>query len=331
VSAAASSGLGCALALRLELSQRNQKYAAVHGLPHALSYGEQPVVCFEPYENGTCHGNFLPATYRAILKNENWRRRLAKAHSQARAALPRTRAWKELDSSNSSDALLMNVFCYPGVFRDGQLHGLLGVERGSLPEFGIKARVPLAGGKFDRTEVDMRIGALLVEAKLTEADFQTQDAAVVENYRDFAEVFERRLLPRAQKRYASYQLIRSVLAAHAGSAAGSAGVSPAVAWASRPRRSGSAGISPAVAWASRPRRSGSAGISPTRPHSFCVLCDARRPDLLEAWYAVMRWVRGAELRVRCKVLTWQELASVLPSRLRDFLDEKYGIVAGDQN
>jgi len=62
--------------------------------------------------------------------------------------------------------------------------------------------------------------------------------------------------------------------------------------------------------------------------SFCVLLDARRPDLLEQWYAVMRCVRDAELRVRCKVLTWQELSEALPDDLQQFLDAKYGIRPG---
>ena len=61
--------------------------------------------------------------------------------------------------------------------------------------------------------------------------------------------------------------------------------------------------------------------------SFCVLLDQRRPDLIEQWYAVMRCVRTADLRLRCKVLTWQELSEVLPPRLREFLDRKYGIAA----
>ena len=58
---------------------------------------------------------------------------------------------------------------------------------------------------------------------------------------------------------------------------------------------------------------------------FCVICDERRPDLMEAWFAVMRAVRNAELRSRLTVLTWQELAVVLRSGLREFLEEKYGI------
>jgi hypothetical protein len=61
--------------------------------------------------------------------------------------------------------------------------------------------------------------------------------------------------------------------------------------------------------------------------AFCVLCDARRPDLIQAWYEIMRCVRPVVLRLRCKVLTWQELSVVLPRRLQEFLEEKYGIAA----
>ncbi len=275
--------------LRYELSVRGEAFAKKHKLKHCLSYGSQPVVCYEP--DGDGHGNFLAQTYRAILRNPQWARRLAKAHTSARSALPRNDRgfWGEVDSSNSSDALLMNVFCFPGVFEDGRVWSLLGVEEGVAPEFGVRARVPLKHGKFDRTEVDMRLGSLLVEAKLTEADFQAREKEVVENYRDFDEVFDKKLLPvcaavsgdhgsrSRTARYASYQLIRNVLAAWANECA------------------------------------------------FCVLCDARRPDLVQVWYEVMRAVRPADLRVRCKVLTWQELAEAVPSRLREFLCEKYGI------
>jgi hypothetical protein len=60
--------------------------------------------------------------------------------------------------------------------------------------------------------------------------------------------------------------------------------------------------------------------------SFCVLLDERRPDLIEAWFTVMSCVKIADLRTRCKVLTWQELAEVLPKKLQHFLEQKYGIV-----
>jgi len=61
--------------------------------------------------------------------------------------------------------------------------------------------------------------------------------------------------------------------------------------------------------------------------SFCVLLDARRPDLREQWYTVMSCVRSLDLRTKCKILTWQELSAALPLRLQQFLELKYGIVS----
>jgi hypothetical protein len=201
--------------LRRELSLRNQHYAQRLQLLNRESYGDPPSICYLPSEDGMCHGNFLRESYCAILRNPNWRKRLLKAHTQARSALPREdRAWKELDSCNSSDALLMNIFCFPGTLRSRRVLDLLGVEAGFVPEFGFRARVPLASGRADRTEVDMRFGDLLVESKLTEGDFQCREVASVESYRDFADVFECRKLPHDARGFLSYQLIRNVLAAH---------------------------------------------------------------------------------------------------------------------
>lgn len=177
----------------------------------------------------------------------------------------------------SSDALLMNVFCCQRTFRDGRVYSMLNVKPGASPEFGFRTRVPLTNGKFDRTEVDMQLGDLLVEAKLTESDFQRASKTTVNAYRDFAEVFSFEDLPQTPHDYFSYQLIRNILAAHASDC------------------------------------------------SFCLLTDARRANFLEAWYAVVRCVRPVELRLRCRVLTWQELAKALPPSLREFLAEKYGI------
>ena len=265
--------------LRHELSERNCRYQQKYALAGVLSYGSAPVVVYEPGMDR--HGNFHPASYGAIVEKPDWQKRLAKVHTAYRSSLPKAdRKWCELDSSTSSDALLMNVFCFPGVLEIAAVQHMLGVEGATVPQFGWKARVPLAEGKFDRTEVDMRVGDLLVECKLTEADFQTKAKPVVDTYRDFKDVFSRRELPQSKEKYEGYQLIRNVLAAHA------------------------------------------LGCS------FCVMTDARRPDLIEFWYSVMRCVKVHDLRTRCKVLTWQELSAVLPDDLNEFLDEKYGIRPG---
>src|SRR6266404_5168816 len=118
------SGMSSAAALRRELSERAEKYAELNSAPSCLSYGESPTVCFESYGEGTKHGNFLESSYRAILRNPSWAKRLTKVHTHSGKFLPGKRA--ELDSCNSSDALLMNIFCYPGVLK-GSLAGLLGL------------------------------------------------------------------------------------------------------------------------------------------------------------------------------------------------------------
>ncbi len=298
--------------LRQELIARNRLYAVTRA--HVESYGGFPVIVYAPEEGK--HGNFFDAAYAAIEERPQWMRRFDKVHAQGRSLPKAERRWRELDSSMSSDALLMNVFCTPAVFESGEVRKMLGVEGGSLPEFGVKARVPLQNGRFDRTEVDMQWGGLLVEAKLTEADFQICEVDVVEQYRDFDEVFDRERLPVVEipvgrrkletefpedysqqeiigapdeqrvlqtmpresiRGYASYQLIRNVLAAFA------------------------------------------------RGRTFCVIHDERRPDLRESWFDVMLAVRTAEMRTRLKVLTWQELSAALPEELQSFLDLKYGI------
>jgi len=269
----------CAEALRRELSLRNREYASRTGLFFRETIGSR-VVCYRASDDPAEHGNFLPQSYQAILKRPQWSQRLEKPHTSAYRALPRDGLdWRELDASTSSDALLMNIFCFPGVLKQPRVVNFVGADPGAKPQFGFKARVPLSNGRGDRTEVDMRLGDLLVEAKLTESDFQRKSAAVVETYRDFKAVFDARDLPREKDSYISYQLIRDVLAAYA------------------------------------------------MDCLCCVMLDERRPDLREAWYAFMRGIRIHDLRLRCKVLTWQELAEVLPRKLRTFLAEKYGIVS----
>ena len=138
----------------------------------------------------------------------------------------------------------------------------------------------------DRTEIDLQLGTLFVEAKLTESNFQTANLRLIERYRDLETVFaverflEERLLATADT-IQGYQLIRNVLAAFASDA------------------------------------------------SFCVLCDARRRDLIEIWYSVLSAVHYPSFAWRLKLLTWQELATTLPEDLQNFLEAKYGIIPAD--
>ena len=55
----------------------------------------------------------------------------------------------------------------------------------------------------------------MVEAKLTETDFQTASARMIERYRDIEEAFDPIELTRSGNVFPGYQLIRGVLAAYA--------------------------------------------------------------------------------------------------------------------
>jgi hypothetical protein len=266
-----------AMSLRAELSLRNQRFASSQGYLYECTDGPIPSIVFGRDDEGR-HGNFHPAVYERICSNAMWARRLNKVHTASRRYRPRANwQWKELDCANSSDALLMNIFCHPAVMASTHVRTLLGSDWNEDAEFGVKPRTPLRNGGRDNTEVDMRVGDLLVEAKLTESDFQCANQSLIARYRDLESVFEVADLPMRDGKLSGYQLIRGTLAAYATSL------------------------------------------------SFSVFCDARRPDLIQAWYGILRAVRAADLRCRLKLLTWQELASVLPMNLQEFLAVKYGI------
>jgi hypothetical protein len=320
--------------LRRELALRNRGWS--RGRLHVESYGGDPVIVYAPElpadedaspapHRSPRHGNFFDAAYAAILAHPQWMKRFNKVHAQGRLALPKlvtdpARRWRELDSCISSDALLMNVFCTPAVVESEAVRRTLGIDPGIIPEFGWKARVPLRNGLVDRTEVDMRLGSLLVEAKLTETDFQARKAEVVESYRDFDLVFERELLPRAPivlgRRKDAVEFPEDY----------SQEYEPAVldpGFSVLPCRRPAAAVEPGYASYQLIRNTLAACAHGC---SFCVVHDERRPDLREAWFRVIAAVKSAEMRVRLKVLTWQELAALLPEDLQDFLDIKYGIV-----
>jgi hypothetical protein len=316
--------------LRRDLASRAQAHARLHQSLHEISPGPNPTILFG-HDDRNRHGNFHPASYAAICANPDWQRRLTKPHTASRRSRARNDwRWRELDSCNSSDALLMNIFCHPAVFNGQTLApavaNLLNVDPASQPNFGINPNVPLKASRkghsklpsqlTDRTEIDLQLANLFLEAKLTESNFQTAAPRLVERYRDLELVFDLTRLPqktlhtppshppvedysqleeqtsspersgveqpaslsKTRTVIEGYQLIRNVLAAYAADA------------------------------------------------SFCVLSDARRHDLIETWYAILSAVHRPTFATRLKLLTWQELATTLPHDLQHFLETKYGIV-----
>jgi len=151
--------------------------------------------------------NFNAESYKNIDNKPLWRNRLTKSHTQIANT-------KEMQSSNSSDALLMNIFCFPS-FQDWKgTRDLFKVESFSDFVFGWNPDFKNENKSYP-TEIDLHFNDVIVEAKLTEPDFQTQKANIVEAYENFNVVFDEELLDRNEEGdYKNYQLIRNILTAY---------------------------------------------------------------------------------------------------------------------
>ena len=149
--------------------------------------------------------SFCQQSYAEILRYPDWSARTKKRHTQVDGAY-------EMQSSNSSDALLMNIFCHPKLAIWRGIHNVLGFVP-NAPSFGIKARITKQGVDGDETEIDLAVGNSFAEAKLTEADFTDKPKSEVEKYDSFGVVFHKDSLEQSGDSYRNYQVIRNILAA----------------------------------------------------------------------------------------------------------------------
>jgi hypothetical protein len=184
--------------LRSVLRELALRYAKNQSLPVDASHSTA-VLFKKPGDN------LHLESFKNIQRHDAWLKRTEKAHQNVQGML-------EMSSSNSSDALLMTVFCNPDIVRLKGLKDLLGVST-IVPTFGFKAAVKKNKGKDDATEIDMVLEGVFVEAKLTETDFKQKRASVVGSYDGFAEYFHRQSLARSGDLFDNYQIIRNLLAA----------------------------------------------------------------------------------------------------------------------
>jgi hypothetical protein len=190
--------------LRTALVASHKRYAKDRGIP--IRRETDSAIIFGRTEAG--HGNFHPESFREILANPGWAGRFDKKHTHFGGEDVR-----ELDSCQSSDALLMNIFCHPGMASWKGPRDVLGLDRWETPQFGWKP--PLANENPNRTtECDMRIGNTIFEAKLTEGDFQIQSPDVVRGYAHADELLSLEALTNREGKVENYQLIRNIVAAN---------------------------------------------------------------------------------------------------------------------
>jgi hypothetical protein len=146
--------------------------------------------------------SFQPETFSNIQSNEEYRDRLNKSHTQAKG-------YKEMQSSNSSDALLMNIFAYPNILENESLRNLLGLNQNESIEFGWN---PVFKNETRKTEIDMKIGDCIFEAKLTESNFTKKSKNIVLKYPNVEQVLDLTTLYKGED-VLYYQLIRNLLTA----------------------------------------------------------------------------------------------------------------------
>ncbi|MBM4158540.1 MAG: hypothetical protein FJ216_07150 [Ignavibacteria bacterium] len=127
---------------------------------------------------------------------------------------PQVKGHCELQSSNSSDALLMSIFAHPDLPKWKGMGNLLGTGRINNIDFGVKYKLKKSNNKEKKaTEFDMVINnCYIFESKLTEKDFTNKNHKEVEKYDYFDNTFYKSFLKQTKRGYENYQIIRNILA-----------------------------------------------------------------------------------------------------------------------
>jgi hypothetical protein len=184
--------------LKQEIRRYALTFANRRGLPVDDSHVSAVIFC-------NIADSFHPESFANILSHSDWNDRTMKTHQNVPGV-------KEMQSSNSSDALLMNIFCHPSIRKWTGIKKLLENDLDSIT-FGFPGSVKIRNGQTDTTEIDLALSDVFCEAKLTESDFTHKRPSVVENYEGLYETFHVEALPRIGDDYDNYQIIRNLLAA----------------------------------------------------------------------------------------------------------------------
>ena len=132
--------------LKASILSHSEQYAKSHGLVYKK---HKTALIFKHISD-----NFLNSSFQNTERNSEWKARLNKNHSNVKETY-------EMQSSNSSDALLMNVFCHPKISKWKGIRDLFGVND-VKPIFGHKPGIPLKNGERDRTEIDLVLADIFV-------------------------------------------------------------------------------------------------------------------------------------------------------------------------
>ena len=264
--------------LRRELTLRAITYAQQNNLPHFLSKGG--TIFFEPYLDAsgvTRHGNFFAPSYQIIRHDPEWAGMLN--HGVANSnAIPRLKQGiaMETDSSCSTAALAMSLFCLPEI--NEAVASILNIEAGR-PHFAGEIRGSGRRKKDRQLEPDIILnnGEVYLWAILTESLTGAMTVSELEQQPSIKRFTDphRLAVSGGIVRYAD--VLKMYLTARQNNA------------------------------------------------RFVLIVDHRRQDLAKAYRRIMQ---AAKLADTGCLLTWQEIAKVLPVEAQAFVQQKYGIVPG---
>ncbi len=190
--------------LKDSINKSTLDYIKEKGISSSKYVKRKSAIVFKTLEDGTENPNFNENSLRHISKNQKWKNRLTKKHTHFKDGT------LEMASSNSSDALLMNIFCHPKFPTWKGPRSILGFAN-EQPKFGCKPGIEKHSSP---TEIDMTLGDVIYEAKLTETDFTSKDIQTVQRvYPEMEDVFDLEFLSEGDT-VKHYQLLRNIYAAH---------------------------------------------------------------------------------------------------------------------
>lgn len=279
-----------AAVLRQDLLRRAESYVASRGLePHVYrSLGKVPTVLFRTTESdgNLGHGNFHADSFAAIARNPRWARRLTKAHSRKYRG-----CFRESDAANARelDSCTSSDALAMNVF----CHPSGATNQALARMFGFD-QLPEPEFGF-KANLPFLLGG--VEPRSTEIDLRLRfpTRTVLAECKLTEADFTARACTHVE-RYAAFAETFDI--------------------ARLPQRDGQFLHYQLIRNVLAGRYHGA---------SVSLICDQRRPDLLEAFRQVVAAIADPQLRLRCSVVTWQQIAATLPLSLRTFFAEKYGI------
>jgi hypothetical protein len=276
--------------LRKELLNLAEAYVTSRKLESRIyrSIGKKPTVLFYEYESNKskCHGNFHPETYAVICDHSSWAMRLKKAHTG------KNRGWfrnEEAVNARELDSCTSSDALAMNVF----CHPSSKTNKVLSQLFGYQ-QLPVPDFGF-KAKLPFATGGIEPTSSEIDIRLYTPNRTLLAECKLTEASFN--AAPRSKvERYAAFTETFDV--------------------ERLPQKNDQFLHYQLIR-----------NVLAARYHeaNFVLICDRRRPDLMQAFADVTSLVVDQQLRQRCSVITWQQITSTMPADVQSFLADKYGI------